>query len=301
MKKYLLFTLVIAFFACNKKTADTPLVEVPERLEISPSSSSIAAGGNQAYNLKFYNSLGQPASTPTDIMWSSSNETIATVAANGSAKGISGGQVTITARYKNATASALLTVAATDTGLATITITPSDLHEIRLNETSTLMAMGKTNTGATVNGLVFNWSVANTNIATISNAGVVTGVAYGTTNITVSANNIQSSPLMLQVIRKGNFSGSGSTGTAKLKIENGVLKLQTSADFSVSNGAPDLRIYLGNNSSNVNGALEVASLNQRSGAQSWNLPATVSITQYRYAIVWCKQFGGTYGVADFGN
>lgn len=301
MKKYLLFTLVIAFFACNKKTADTPLVEVPERLEISPSSSSIAAGGNQAYNLKFYNSLGQPASTPTDIMWASSNETIATVAANGSAKGISGGQVTITARYKNATASALLTVAATDTGLATITITPSDLQEIRLNETSTLMAMGKTNTGATVNGLVFNWSVANTNIATISNAGVVTGVAYGTTNITVSANNIQSSPLMLQVIRKGNFSGSGSTGTAKLKIENGVLKLQTSADFSVSNGAPDLRIYLGNNSSNVNGALEVASLNQRSGAQSWNLPATVSITQYRYAIVWCKQFGGTYGVADFGN
>lgn len=301
MKKILLFTLVITLFACSKKTADTPQVEIPERLEISPASSSIAIGANQTYSLKFYNSFGLPATTPTDITWTSANEAIATVTSNGTAKGISSGQVTITARYKSITATSLLTVVSSDTGLATIVITPSDLHEIRLNETSPLMAMGKTNAGTTVNGLVFNWSVTNSNIATITNAGIVTGLAYGTTNITASANNIQSPALMLQVIRRGSFTGSGSTGMAKLKIENGVLKLQTSADFSVSTGAPDLRIYLGNNNNNINGALEVASLNQRNGAQSWNLAATVNITQYRYAIVWCKQFGGTYGVADFGN
>ena len=88
---------------------------------------------------------------------------------------------------------------------------------------------------------------------------------------------------------------------AKLKIENGILKLQTSSDFGVMTSPPDLRIYLGTNNSNINGALEVASLTQRNGAQSWNIAAPTAITQYRYVIVWCKQFGGTYGVADLGN
>jgi hypothetical protein len=82
------------------------------------------------------------------------------------------------------------------------------------------------------------------------------------------ANGIESAPLMVQVIRKGTFSGTGSGGMAKLKIENGNLKLQTTSDFVYSGGAPDLRIYLGNNSGNVNGAVEVASLRNSSGAQS---------------------------------
>jgi hypothetical protein len=91
---------------------------------------------------------------------------------------------------------------------------------------------------------------------------------------------------MVQVIRRGTFSGSGSAGIAKLKIVNGILQLQTSAAFSVSTGAPDLRIYLSPNSGNVNGAVELASLNNRKGAQTFNIPAGVTIGQYRYAIVW---------------
>jgi hypothetical protein len=107
---------------------------------------------------------------------------------------------------------------------------------------------------------------------------------------------------MVQVIRSGNFNGgSGSTGQAKLKIENGTLKLQTSSTFSVSTGAPDLRIYLSNSTTNITNAVEIATLNQRSGAQSWNVPATTSggqpitITSYQYVLVWCRQFGGNYG------
>ena len=106
---------------------------------------------------------------------------------------------------------------------------------------------------------------------------------------------------MVQVIRTGNFGQAASTGAAKLKIENGVLKLQTTTDFSVAAGPPDLRVYLGDNTNNVNGALEIASLNIRNGMQSWNVAGTVNITQYRYVIVWCKQLGGVYGVADLGN
>ena len=131
---------------------------------------------------------------------------------------------------------------------------------------------------------------------------MVTALGYGQANISASAMSVQSSPVMINVIRQGNFTLMGATGTAKLRLENGILKLTTSSNFSVA-GAPDLRIYLNNNASNVTGALQVASLSttgMSSGARSWTVPAPTTITQYRYAVVWCAMFGGVYGVVDFG-
>jgi hypothetical protein len=29
--------------------------------------------------------------------------------------------------------------------------------------------------------------------------------------------------------------------------------------------------------------------------------APTTITQYKFVMVWCKQFGGNYGLADLGN
>ena len=106
---------------------------------------------------------------------------------------------------------------------------------------------------------------------------------------------------MVQDIRKVNFTGMGSAGAAKLQIENNILKIETTAEFLVAGGPPDLRIYMGNNNDNIDGSVEIATLNDRDGMQSWNIPSTVQIGQYRYVIVWCKQFGGTYGVSDLGN
>jgi hypothetical protein len=107
---------------------------------------------------------------------------------------------------------------------------------------------------------------------------------------------------MVQVVRSGTFNGAfNSMGQAKLKIENGVLKLETSSNFSVSTGAPDLRIYLSNSTGNITNSVEVATLNMRSGAQSWAVPVTnnqgqpVTITTYPFVLVWCRQFGGNYG------
>jgi hypothetical protein len=135
----------------------------------------------------------------------------------------------------------------------------------------------------------------------VGGSGLVEAKSYGTTLITASSSGFQSAPLMVQVIRTGSFTGKGSQGTAKLKIENNILKLETSSDFGASTSPPDLRMYLSNNSTNVNGGLELASLNQRSGGQQWNVPSGVQISQYRFVVVWCKQFAVYYGSADLGN
>ncbi len=293
--------VVITTLACSKKTPETPLAIVPERLEISPASSSVLAGETATFVLKFYNNTGQLAALPTNITWTSANTSIATVSQQGVATGVSAGQTAIKATYNSIAATALLTVAANNTQLASVTIMPADMQELKLNETISLTAVGKNNAGGVITGLSFTWQTADATIADINTTGVVTGKAYGTANVIASSSGIQSAPLMMQVIRKGNFAGSSSTGTAKLKIENGILKLQTTADFSVMTSPPDLRIFLGNTNNSISGAVEVASLSQRAGAQSWNVAAPTTISQYKYAIVWCKQFGGTYGVADLGN
>jgi hypothetical protein len=299
----ILLTSIIFITSCKKdKAPDTAPATVAERLEINEPSQSILTGNTISFTVKFYNNIGQLATTPTNIVWSTANNAIATINQQGLATGVGVGQTQVKVTYNNTVmGTALLTVAANTGTLATITITPTSPLEIRLNEMSALTATGKTSSGATLSGLTFSWSSNNSNVVSVNNNGQVNGAAYGTANIVAMANGIESAPLMVQVIRKGTFSGTGSGGMAKLKIENGNLKLQTTSDFVYSSGAPDLRIYLGNNSNNVTGAVEVASLRNSSGAQSWNVTGNPSITQYRYAIIWCAQFGGTYGVADLGN
>jgi hypothetical protein len=295
------FTISILVAACSKKSADTAPAIVPERLEITPASNSVNINATAQFTLKFFNNTGQQTGVPATVSWSSANTSIATVTQQGLATGIGTGQTEIKATYNSITTTALLTVVSNNTQLASVMVMPADLQEIKLNETATLTVVGKNSTGNIINGLNFLWQSNNNSFVEVNSTGTVTGKAYGTADVTASSSGIQSAPVMVQVIRRGSFSGSGSTGMAKLKMENGILKLQTTADFGVMTSPPDLRIYLGNNNSNVNGALEVASLAQRSGVQSWNIASPTTITQYRYVIVWCKQFGGTYGVADLGN
>jgi Bacterial Ig-like domain (group 2)/Electron transfer DM13 len=300
-KNLLVFLAVFVMLAsCSKKTEITPVATVPERLEITPVSNSINIGETAQFTLKFYNNTGQLATVPTTVIWISTNNAIATVNQQGLATATGAGQTEIKVNYNSISVSALLTVVTNSTQLATVMIMPAAIQEVGLNETVALTAVGKNNSGNTISGLTFSWQSDNSSFADVNSTGTVTGKAFGSANIKATSSGIQSTPVMVQVIRKGTFAGMASAGIAKLKIENNVLTLQTTAAFSVSASPPDLRIYLGNNNNNINGALEVATLSQRSGAQSWSIAAPTTITQYRYVIVWCKQFGGTYGVADLG-
>ena len=303
MKNFPLFILVTLLLAggCSKKSADTPRVMVPERLAFKTGSQAVTVGNMIILSLSYYNNFGDSTVTPSGIVWTSNDPSVATVNQQGTVTGVAAGQAEIKAVFNNAMSTALVTVVATAAQTATVEIIPM-LKELKLNETSALTAVAKDINGNVLSGKTFTWQTDNASFAGIDAAtGMVTATGYGTANVRASTDGISSSPAMVQVIRSGAFAQSASTGMAKLKIENGVLKLQTTNDFSVVTGPPDLRIYLGNNSNNVTGAYEVASLNIRSGMQSWNLPASVSITQYKYVIIWCRQFGGVYGLADLGN
>lgn len=302
MKKIIFYTCIslLVFSGC-KKTPDTPVATVPERLALSPASTSMLVGENKTFSVSYYNNTGELVPAPAGLVWNSANPSVFSVSSSGDVKGLSPGQGKLKVSYNATFAEALVSVAADNQQLATITLTPQDVQQLTLNQTATITATGKTNSGSIFPGLSFTWQSDNTNMVTVSNQGVVTGKAYGTAFVIASAMGIQSAPLMAQVVRSGSFSGNGSGGKATLKIENGILKLETSTDFNFNSSAPDLRIYLTNNSSGVTGALEIASLNNSKGRQVWNVVAPTTIVQFRYVLIWCKQFGGSYGVADLGG
>jgi hypothetical protein len=302
IQKILFTAFIIGILVSCKKSADVAPALIPERLEISPVSNSILIGATSQFTLKFYNNTGQEAAVPATVSWNSTNPAIATVNTQGLVTAMAAGQVEIKAFYNSIVASALLTVVINSSQLATVNITnvSSGVQEILLNQPTTLTAEGRNVAGQVIPGLSFTWTTSNSSFVEVNNAGLVTGKAYGTSNVAAASGGIQSAPVMLQVIRMGDFVNMGSQGKAKLKIENNVLKLQTTSNFSVSS-APDLRIYLSNSTTSIANALEIATLTQRSGAQSWNIAAPTTITQYRYVMVWCKQFGGNYGHADLGN
>jgi uncharacterized protein YjdB len=291
----------------NATTTATIVITVTgsqERLVMSPGSANIMVSGTQAFTLTYFNNTGQSAPVPTGVIWSSSATTIATVTQTGVVTGIGAGTATITAAVNGISSSATVTVTA-NTTIATITLTPSTFVEVTPGTSATITATARDAAGNTINGVSFMFSSSGSATATVNNTGLVQGVAYGTVNITATAGGITSAPTMAQVMRAGNFNGPfNAVGTAKIKLVNGVMRLQTSSNFSVSTGAPDLRIYLSNNTNNINDAVEVATLTQRSGAQDWAIPSvntsgqpvTVTFTTYKYVLVWCRQFGGNYGL-----
>ncbi|TAE13098.1 MAG: hypothetical protein EAZ95_11590 [Bacteroidetes bacterium] len=301
MKQVALF-LCLAFLlgtSCRKKTEDVAPIAGKARLEISPTAVSTNIAGTASFTLKYFDENEQLAQVPTGVQWESSNTAIATVNQSGVATGFNSGQVQIRAKVSGLEAVALLTVVANDNQVATVTITPA-VQELTLNATIGLAVVARTNSGIILTGKTFTWQSANPAIAEVNpTTGNITAKGYGTTTVTATADGIQSAPAEIQVIRTGTFTGN-SFGTAKLKIENGVLKLQTGSNFGGSN-APDLRMYLSNSGNGTTNAIEIATLTQRTGAQSWNIPSNVNITSYRYVVVWCKQFSANYGTADLGQ
>lgn len=87
--------------------------------------------------------------------------------------------------------------------------------------------------------------------------------------------------------------GYSITGTAELKDSLGVLYLTFSSDFFTSPG-PDLYVYLTETGAAPtapgNDDYEVAILTSNSGAQSYTIPSTVSLNDYDYVTIHCKQF-----------
>lgn len=126
--------------------------------------------------------------TPSDatnrtVTYSSSNSKVATVTSGGKITAVGGGTATITAKAGGKSATCKVTVSVAQTGIKTL---GGAERTLGLNSTLRL-SVAKVPADAT-NSYGVTWSSSDTNIATVSSKGTVTGVALGTATITAKSN-----------------------------------------------------------------------------------------------------------------
>ncbi len=163
-------------------TVKVPAPSVPPTgISFSPTSYTIPVGTTDML-LPIFAPIGV---TETDVTWSSSNSTIASVNATGVVTGVSvGGPVTITATSKTKT---------NVKGTATVTVVGVGVTEITVDKNPITMTIGESET-VTATVLPANatnksvaWSTTNSAIATVTN-GVIASQGVGSCTIRVTSN-----------------------------------------------------------------------------------------------------------------
>ncbi len=184
-------------------------------ITLTPSTTSVAAGLNQQFNVIGTYSDGSTADLTSSSVFSSSNTTIATVDATGLGKGLAQGMATITATNGGFTSSAALTVTAPV--LSSIAIAPATASAAA-GLTQQFTVTGTYSDGSTADLTASSaYASSNAGSASVNTAGLATGVAQGSATITASY---------------GGFT-SAATFTVSAPMLSGIAITPSSAGFQV--------------------------------------------------------------------
>ena len=154
------------------------------------------------------------------INWSSTNPGVAIVSATGVVIGISAGTTTINANVAGVLGSAPVTVTGIPVVVSSVSVSLSQSSVNAIGLTSTAVAVARDQNGTPVLGKAISWSSSNPSVASISQLGVITSVASGSTTITATVD--------------------GRSGTATFVVSLVPQAPVASVTLSVSNARPSL-------------------------------------------------------------
>ena len=164
---------------------------VPESLQITPATVSIASGTKQQYAVNVVYSDGSIQPVTAGLSWLSSLPSVAGIDSNGLATGLTPGQATITVAFDSMTATASLTV--TSATLSNIVVTPiTTVVGINGNVQYTATGVFTDNSTQDVTSQVI-WSSSNASFALINAGGLASGISAGVTTITATSGSISGS------------------------------------------------------------------------------------------------------------
>ena len=122
--------------------------------------------------------------TGRTVAWSSSDATRATVSSTGLVTGVTPGTVTITASAEGKSGTASITVKAKP--VASVIVSPAQTS-VEVGGTRQLTAQVTDDQGNVLTGRPVTYATDNPAVATVSNSGLVTGVALGAAKITATS------------------------------------------------------------------------------------------------------------------
>ena len=190
----LVAAIAIAVASCIDTPAITSATDlVPSasvaRITVEPSTLSIVAGGDAPLDVQLEDDDGNPMDGQP-VVWVSSDSSIATVSNDGVVTAHKPGKANIIAIAGTQSAQAVVDVSEKPAPKKpTVTVSPTTASVVA--KTTTTLAVSVVDTsGKKVTSPSVTWSSASPGIATVSQAGVVTGVAAGTAKITVSSGGV---------------------------------------------------------------------------------------------------------------
>jgi uncharacterized protein YjdB len=156
---------------------------------VSPSTASLVVGGTQQFGATAFDQNGS-AMSGQGVNWSSSNTVVASVSSSGLATAAAAGTATI-----NATASGV-------SGNATVTVTPPVVSRVTLTPANVTISVGAQTTvvatafdaqNVVISGRTATFATSNAAVATVTQGGVVNGVAPGVATMTVTIDGVAAS------------------------------------------------------------------------------------------------------------
>ena len=96
-----------------------------------------------------------------------------------------------------------------------------------------------------------------------------------------------------------------TTGTARIRVENGKRYLVFDSGFSTSNQGPDLHVVLDPDGkppaqySDPTRFVNLGKLQKTAGEQRYPIPAAVDLRKFKSVGIWCRMANATFGYASF--
>src|SRR5215831_5118471 len=171
-------------------TITAPAVTL-QSITVAPANASLVLGKTQAFTATGHYSDGSTQNLTTQVIWSSSMTSVATIASGGLATSVSVGSTTVTATLGSTSGSTMLTVTAAQ--LVSIAVTPGNAS-VPLGTLQQYTATG-TYTDNSTKDLTASvtWSSSATGIATISSSGLLTARGLGSSTIQATSGSISGS------------------------------------------------------------------------------------------------------------
>jgi uncharacterized protein YjdB len=178
---------VITASSEGKSGTSTVTVSAPPvaTVTLAPPTATIVPGGTTTFTPTLKDANGNTL-TGRAVTWLSSATGVATVNASGVVTGVAEGTATITATSDGKNGTATVTVQAGP--VATVTLSPPTAT-VLVGDTQQLTPTLKDAGGNVLSGRTVTWGSSNTNVATVSASGLVTGVGAGTATITATSEN----------------------------------------------------------------------------------------------------------------
>ncbi|MGH7693829.1 MAG: Ig-like domain-containing protein [Gemmatimonadaceae bacterium] len=182
---------------------------------VTPSSASLPIGASTTLGASARNAAGQVLSGKV-FTWSSSATSVATVSASGIVTAVAAGSANITATTdgKSASATVTVTTAGADTVIANIVMQPASTSVV-VGATAALGAVARNSAGQILGGKTFTWSSATPNVASVSSAGIVTGVTIGGPVTITAAAEGKSATAAVTVVATPSSSGTITVNSAQ--------------------------------------------------------------------------------------